>query len=572
MYVPATPAQPAPALAPVGDRLARAPAPLAGAALAPSLKVRRRAAERARRPPRHRRRHALKRTAPAAPGASSRCRRSAATAGARSPTRAPARAGASACATARTASAASACACASPATARPALAPAPRAPERLSPRRRLLVRRRRRPRLRRLADQLHARRRQQDASLRHARHAALRRPLGARARSSTAGRTSPAANSTSPKPPSRRSASATPERSGARAERSRRSRSAGGQTGSCTRPIRRPRVLRAFGQRSCRAWVSRRAYVESPECPPQPRVTHAYGSTASASGAGPAAPPKPSKRCPRRLWVPAFPPRLEPLASGAGARGGRRPPAHPVAAGRAAACHPAPRRPRHADQRADRRLLRAAFAGQVARRLRRVFTGWWRRSGTRARGRSAGAAARRCSRPRPCPRCSPAAARRRGQLDRRRRLRLAGALGQQRLLPRLPAPRSARQRRATPSALPAARQRTGRHRAPQFVGLRPAGRRARPPDRRGTRSRRDDRRDDPGGRLPNNWRNHGRRSYESYVLEITADSWSRTPTCCPVGRTRRPRDRQRGLDGRIGAMDVALTATLALRVVESWLA
>ena len=138
---------------------------------------------------------------------------------------------------------------------RPAVAPPARAPERLSPRRGLLVRRRRRPRLRRLADERHARRRQQDASLRHAGHASLQRALRARAR----GRPRTVCRRTRirphRRPPSRHSASATPERSGARAERL--VRESIGRRGST------PPAARAFAwvarvwAGSCRAWVSR---------------------------------------------------------------------------------------------------------------------------------------------------------------------------------------------------------------------------------------------------------------------------------------------------------------------------
>ena len=180
MFVPATPAQPAPALAPVGV-VSAAPATVRARRCTPRLKVAARAAERARRSPRRPSTGTLleaprvRRRA----GAWSRCRCSAGRGWQHARARPHRRhAAASGCSFLPAAGSAAGCVRlrfeGDADGAR--RAPAPRPAERLPPRRRLLVRRRRRPGLRRRADQLDARRRQQDAALRHARDAALRRP------------------------------------------------------------------------------------------------------------------------------------------------------------------------------------------------------------------------------------------------------------------------------------------------------------------------------------------------------------------------------------------------------------
>ena len=126
------------------------------------------------------------------------------------------------------------------------LAPPARSAERVPPGRGLVVRRRGQPRVRRIAHELHDGRRQQDAAVRHAGHAALRRPHGARAAWSTAARTSKGANSTSPKRPRTRSASTASGRCGARAERA----------GDL-------HVLPAGWACSCRGWISPACFIES---------------------------------------------------------------------------------------------------------------------------------------------------------------------------------------------------------------------------------------------------------------------------------------------------------------------
>ena len=95
-----------------------------------------------------------------------------------------------------------------------------RPPQRLPLRARLVVRPRplrQPPRLRRHAHRRPARRRPQVAALRHAGHPAPRRPQRARAASSTAAPTSPAASTISPRPPRSASASAATARSWSRA-------------------------------------------------------------------------------------------------------------------------------------------------------------------------------------------------------------------------------------------------------------------------------------------------------------------------------------------------------------------
>ena len=155
MYVPATPLPAAP-LAPVGIALGR-PVPVApGCRYTPALKVRTlRSSTCSPTTARTSPARCSKAIAPAQRRLVVRCRRSAGTAGGRSPARAPARTAASACATRRAASAATWRAAAlRRRRRRAALAPPARQAQRLPPGRGLVVRRRRHPGLRRRADEL----------------------------------------------------------------------------------------------------------------------------------------------------------------------------------------------------------------------------------------------------------------------------------------------------------------------------------------------------------------------------------------------------------------------------------